>query len=159
MVSDRSASGKPEGRVLLEIFMVLLVVTALAMAVLPLLRGYIVDARQRQAADQCGSAVLSAQTLASEAYGLGKAAAPVSAAETAFFQRGDICTGQPISREAGRSQPFCDAVEYLSDAGGEVVSVTVGRDGIVIAMTFISSKDCTVYYRDGFYAFTAEADE
>ncbi len=158
MFSGRSASEKPPGKVLLELFTIAVILAVMVLALLPQLKAYGFSARQRVSVDQCGAAVLAAQTLASEIYALGAVQAETREGLTVTLRRRDICTDRQISADTDLGRDFSAAVAQLSGAGGQVQAVRVNRDGVLAALTFISTNLDTVYYSGGDYCFVAEEE-
>lgn len=156
MFSGRSASEKPPGKVLLELFTIAAILAVMVLALLPQLKEYGFSARQRVSADQCGAAVLAAQTLASEIYALGTVQAETQEGVIVTLSRQDICISRQISADTDCGRDFCAAVARLSGAGGQVLAFRINRDGVLASLTFTSTNLDTVTYSGGEYCFIAE---
>lgn len=63
-----------KGFTLVELIVVLVILAILAALLVPAMTGYIDKANQKSAIAECRMAVMAAQTLAAEEYGVGKAA-------------------------------------------------------------------------------------
>lgn len=70
-----------KGFTLVELIVVLVILAILAALLVPAMTGYIDKANQKSAIAECRMAVMAAQTLASEKYGVGEAAPTLTATD------------------------------------------------------------------------------
>jgi len=113
-----------KGFTLVEIIVVLVILAILAAAMIPALTGYIDKARNRTVISEARNAVTAAQTLASEAYGVGK------------------MDKLQIKGDGG--------MEKLAEVPGKIVKVTLNNKGKVLGLIYVDKDgDSYVGYMNG----------
>lgn len=112
-----------KGFTLVELIVVLVILAILAAILIPSLSGYVDKANERAAIAEGRSALMAAQTLASEAY----------------------------AESGTKTEPTAAAVKELAEVTGTVSDITLGgTDGVqVIKLTYTPTKGDAVTYENG----------
>ena len=95
-----------KGFTLVEIIVVLVILAILAAAMIPALTGYIDKAKEKTAIAEARNVLTAAQTLTSEAYGLGKSV-------------------QTASGASGSNGYSWEDIVKLADCGGTITSIKI----------------------------------
>jgi type IV pilus assembly protein PilA len=120
-----------KGFTLVEIIVVLVILAILAAAMIPALTGYIDKARNRTVISEARNAVTAAQTLASEAYGVGK------------------MDKLQIKGDGG--------MEDLAEVPGKIVKVSLSNKGKVVGLIYVDKEgDSYVAYMKGEFSEVKE---
>ncbi|MBE6852087.1 MAG: type II secretion system protein [Ruminococcus sp.] len=137
-VAENKKNGKKslKGFTLVEIIVVLVILAILAAAMIPALTGYIDKARDRTDISEARNALTAAQTLASEAYGLGKE-----------IQTGASQSQTTTENDGGYDAGYSfDNMETLAECSGNITSITVNDKNKITAMTYVVSDEKTINY-------------
>ncbi len=133
-MKDNRRNGRKalKGFTLVEIIVVLVILAILAAAMIPALTGYIEKARNKTLVAEARNAVTAAQTLCSEAYGLGTLQG----------------TGAPTKGAKGSDNT--STITGLAEVPGTVAVVEVTTKGKVVGLIYVN-KDDTAYvvYHNG----------
>lgn len=113
-----------KGFTLVEIIVVLVILAILAAAMIPALTGYIDKAKEKTAIAEARNVLTAAQTLTSEAYGLGKNVQTTSA-------------GASTDSEGYK----WTNIVALSDCGGSITALTLDANKKKVATLTYTTKD------------------
>lgn len=143
LMLKKTSKKNRKGFSLVELIVVLVIMAILTAALVPSLIGYIRQARQSTAKDECASVVQAAQTVVSSAYASGSKTytnnsdSTKNVVFTAFT--GDVTT----------VDNFKDVVMSLAEVSGEIGSIGLGdstSEGVVTDVTYTASNGQTVVY-------------
>jgi type IV pilus assembly protein PilA len=126
MLSKIRALKEKKGFTLVELIVVLVILAILAALLVPALTGYIDRANNEKIIAETRSAVMAAQTIASEEY----------AKNTTSLSEGSNVTVD------GASTAYTTAIKNLAEVSGTVTSVSVSS-GKVTSLTYSGTKTCT----------------
>lgn len=115
-----------KGFTLVELIVVLVILAILAALLVPALTGYIDRANNEKIIAETRSAVMAAQTIASEEYAK---------------NNGTLSAATNLTSD-GSSVTYANAIKSLGEVQGTVTAVTV-TDGKVQSLTYSGSKTCT----------------
>jgi len=144
-MKDNRRNGRKalKGFTLVEIIVVLVILAILAAAMIPALTGYIDKANEKVSVQEARNVLTAAQTLCSEAYGLGKEmqrTLPEAKTGVAHYQYLDILKLADV-RDSSET-----TIDTTGNNKSNITSLTINDGKKVTALVYVTTKGKTVTY-------------
>lgn len=141
-----------KGFSLVELIVVLVIMAILMAALIPSLTGYIRQARQSNAKDECSSCVQAAQTIVSSAYAAADGKYVNNSGDDVTFS--DFGDSSAVTCTSKSPANYFAVTKTLAEVQGDVQSIVITK-GQVTKLVYKSSNSQYVTYEN--YAYTVSS--